>query len=134
MDSILYEQHSDADHHIYFAHSYGGNCPAHFHQASEILFVLKEKIVVTINDETRVLYPGELAVIPSMCIPFAVLRVRKHMCSQFPKASFISCRNICKSYPPISCPRATILRKSGNGCNFAKKNGKALILSCATDL
>ena len=65
MDSILYEQHSDADHHIYFAHSYGGNCPAHFHQASEILFVLKEKIVVTINDETRVLSPGELAVIPS---------------------------------------------------------------------
>ena len=65
MEPILYEQHSDADHHIYFAHSHGGDCPAHFHQASEILFVLKGKIVVMINDETRVLYPGELAVIPS---------------------------------------------------------------------
>ena len=65
MEPIIYEQHSDADHHIYFAHSHGGDCPAHFHQASEILFVLKGKIVVMINPETRVIYPRELADIPS---------------------------------------------------------------------
>ncbi len=68
MQPILYETHSDAEHHIYFAHSKGGDTPAHFHQALEIVFVTKEQIIVTLDDEKRIIYPGEIAVIPSYCV------------------------------------------------------------------
>ena len=68
MQPTLYETRSDAEHHIYFEHSYGGDTPTHFHQALEIVYVIKEKIIVTLNEETHILYPGEIAVIPSYCI------------------------------------------------------------------
>lgn len=68
MQPVLYESESDSERHILFLHSYGGDAEMHFHRALEIVFVLKEQIIATLNGDTRIFYPGEIAVIPSYCL------------------------------------------------------------------
>lgn len=67
-DQIHYEKHSDASNTSNFIHSYGGKCPQHFHQAIEILGVIKGHINVILNGEAHTLQAKEIAVIPSFYV------------------------------------------------------------------
>lgn len=64
-NSFIYESASDGSNKSHFQHSYGGPCYAHFHQAIEILGVIKGHLDIILNGEAHRLHAGEIAVIPS---------------------------------------------------------------------
>ena len=67
-NEIFYEKHADNSDRAYFAHSYGGECYFHFHQAIEIIAVIQGHLDVILNGEAHTIYAGEIAVIPSFYV------------------------------------------------------------------
>ena len=67
-NQFFYEKQSDSSNNSTFIHSYGGKCYRHFHQALEIVGVIKGHINVILNGEAHTLYANEIAVIPSFYV------------------------------------------------------------------
>lgn len=60
-----YERQADNVDYIFLDHNFGNNCSAHFHQATEFLFVRTGHAEAIINGESHLLQAGEIAVVPS---------------------------------------------------------------------
>ena len=61
----IYEREADHADYLYFRHSFGDNCYAHFHLTTEFFFVKSGRAEVFVNGVSRVLEAGEIAVVPS---------------------------------------------------------------------
>lgn len=60
-----YERQADDADYLFLDHNFGNNCRAHFHGATEFLFVRTGRAEAIVNGVSRVLEAGELAVVPS---------------------------------------------------------------------
>lgn len=61
----IYEREADHADYLYFRHSFGDNCCAHFHLTTEFFFVKSGRAEVFVNGVSKVLEAGEIAVVPS---------------------------------------------------------------------
>lgn len=60
-----YESRADDADYLFLDRNFGNNCAAHFHQATEFLFVRSGKAEAVVNGVSHVLEAGEIAVVPS---------------------------------------------------------------------
>ncbi len=64
-DQFHYERQADDTDYLFLDHNYGNNCCAHFHLATEFLFVRDGSCEAVINGVSYRLQAGEIAVVPS---------------------------------------------------------------------